>query len=186
MELVYPDSIAPIAPGNRGTREMLPVVDDNGNVIGRASRAWCHSGSMLLHPVVHLQIIDRMGCIYLQRRSAAKHSYPLMWDTAVGGHVTYGEYLIEALMREASEELGLCDFNPIPVTTTFYETPSRRELVYVYAAIGHFDLHPDGAEVMEGRWWTEAEIEDSMGKGVFTPSFEGEYKTVKKSLLALL
>ena len=186
MELLYPDRIAPIVPGNRGTREMLPVVEENGTVIGRASRAWCHAGTMLLHPVVHLQIIDRMGCIYLQRRSAAKHSYPLMWDTAVGGHVSYGEFLIEALMREASEELGLCDFNPVPITTTIYENPTRRELVYIYAAIGHFDLHPDGEEVMEGRWWQVSQIDAALGKGLFTPSFESEYNKVKDSLLSLL
>ena len=100
MELVYPVSIAPLAAGNKGTREMLPVVQPTGTVVARASRASCHAAK-LLHPVVHLHIIDRFGRIYLQHRSAKKSIFPLYWDTAVGGHVGYGEYLKEALFREA-------------------------------------------------------------------------------------
>ena len=38
--------------------EWLPVVDAQGKVIGRAPRSVCHSGSKLLHPVVHLHIIN--------------------------------------------------------------------------------------------------------------------------------
>ena len=186
MELVYPDSIAPVVPGNRGTREMLPVVDETGMVIGRASRAWCHAGTMLLHPVVHLHIIDRFGLIYLQRRSESKHSFPLMWDTAVGGHVSYGEGLTEALYREASEELSLTDFNPIPIGVTIYTGRARRELVYLYAAIGHFAIQPDGEEVSEGRWWEIPDIEAAYGKGILTPTFEEEFQKIKDTLLALL
>ena len=186
MELVYPVSIAPIAPGNRGSKEMLPVVDLSGSVIARASRAWCHGGSKLLHPVVHLHIIDRYGKVCLQLRSMIKHTYPLMWDTAVGGHVSYGEYLQEALFREASEELGLVDFNPIPLKEYVYESPTRRELVCVYAAVGHFPINPDREEVAECRWWSVPEIEEAYGKGILAPTFEEEFKTIKDSLLALL
>ena len=186
MELVYPVSIAPVAPGNKGTREMLPVVEPNGAVIARASRAWCHAGSKLLHPVVHLHIIDRFGKVYLQRRSAIKHTYPLMWDTAVGGHVSYGEYLQEALFREASEELGFTDFNPIPLKEYVYESLTRRELVCIYAAVGHFALRPDREEVEDGRWWEISEIEEAYGKGILAPTFEEEFKMIKDSLLALL
>ncbi len=49
--------------------ELFPVVDENGDVIGSATRGECHSGSMKLHPVVHLHVIDRHGRILLQRRS---------------------------------------------------------------------------------------------------------------------
>ena len=76
MELIYPVDVAPLAPGARGPGEMLPVVEPSGQVIARAPRSWCHGGSMLLHPVVHLHILDRYGRFYLQRRSALKHRFP--------------------------------------------------------------------------------------------------------------
>ena len=54
-------------------KELFPIIDDNGNVIGSATRAQCHSGSMILHPVVHLHVfsLDR-SALYLQRRSMLK------------------------------------------------------------------------------------------------------------------
>ena len=39
-------------------QEMFPVVDEQGNITGAATRGECHSGSRLLHPVVHLHIFN--------------------------------------------------------------------------------------------------------------------------------
>ena len=47
--------------------EKFPIVDEAGNVIGSATRGECHSGSKLLHPVVHLHVFNSKGEIYLQR-----------------------------------------------------------------------------------------------------------------------
>ena len=186
MDLVYPVSIAPLASAGKGAREMVPVVEPTGTVIGRASRTSCHSGTKLLHPVVHLHIINRFGQVYLQRRAATKSLLPLYWDTAVGGHVNYGEYLREALFREAAEELGFYDFNPVLLVTYIYESPIEKELVNTFATVGNFTLKPDGTEVCEGRWWTIAEIEAAFGKDILTPNFEYEFPKIKQSLLALL
>ena len=35
---------------------MFPIVDEQGNITGAATRGECHSGSKLLHPVVHLHV----------------------------------------------------------------------------------------------------------------------------------
>ena len=42
-------------------QELLPLVDEEGNVIGSATRGQCHDGSKLLHPVVHLHVFDSKG-----------------------------------------------------------------------------------------------------------------------------
>ena len=36
--------------------ERFPIVDEEGRVIGSATRGECHNGSKLLHPVVHLHV----------------------------------------------------------------------------------------------------------------------------------
>ena len=41
--------------------ELFPIIDEDGNVIGKATRRECHSGSMLLHPVVHLHVFNSKG-----------------------------------------------------------------------------------------------------------------------------
>lgn len=186
MDLVYPVSVAPLFPGCKNGKEMLPIVEPTGTVVARAPRAWCHQGAKPLHPVVHLHIIDRFSKVFLQRRGAKKSLLPLYWDTAVGGHVNYGEYLREALFREAGEELGFYDFNPVPLSSYVYESNTEKELVNVYAAVGNFELHPDGDEVAEGRWWEIPELEKCFGKNILTPNFEYEFPMIKQSLLSLL
>ena len=188
LDLVYPLDPAPVVKGERVRKsaEMIPIVEQSGLVVAQASRETCHSGSKLLHPVVHLHILDRAGRLYIQHRSMTRSLYPGRWDTAVGGHVCYGEYFLEALSREAGEELGFHDFNPVYIKTYVHESPTEKELVGVFAAIGSFELKPDGEEVSEGKWWTPEEISGSLGKGVFTPNFEGEYVSIRETLASLL
>lgn len=194
MELVYPYDLAPVVPvptadsmvERAAANEWFPVVEPNGLVVGRAVRQYCHSGAKPLHPVIHIHIIDRFSRIYLQKRSMRKDIQPGRWDTAVGGHVSYGEGILEAVYREAFEELGFTEFNPIHLDTYEFESEIERELVNVFAVVGSYELHPDLDEVDEGRWWDLADIDANMDKGVFTPNFESEFRMIRKSLLALL
>ena len=193
-ELIYPYDLAPIIPAPtaetslevRQVSEWFPIVESSGFVIGRSSRQYCHSGAKPLHPVVHIHIIDRMSRVYLQKRSMRKDIQPGKWDTAVGGHVSYGETVFEAVHREAAEELKFTDFNPIHLMTYEFESSVEREMVNVFAAVGSYDLCPDLDEVDEGRWWNLSDIDASIGKGVFTPNFESEFAMIRSSLLALL
>ena len=123
--------------------ELFPVVDAAGRVVGRATRGECHGGSMLLHPVVHLHLFNSRGELYLQKRPEWKDIQPGRWDTAVGGHVDYGETVDEALRREVREELGVTDFEPQHVLTYLFESERERELVYVYKTVyDGRDLYP--------------------------------------------
>ena len=115
-----------------------------------------------------------------------KDIQPGKWDTAVGGHVDYGESILEALFREASEELGFRKFNPVYLQSYVFESEIEREMVNVFAAVGNFSLEPDRDEVDYGRYWSMKEIEENFGKSVFTPNFEQEFTRIGRSLAALL
>ena len=166
--------------------ELLPLVTPDGKVTGSATRGECHGGSKLLHPVVHLHVFNSNGQLYLQLRPKWKDIQPGKWDTAVGGHVDYGEYLTEALMREAAEELHLTRFNPVYIGTYRYNSKQESELVNIYATVGNFDLRPDPEEISEGRFWTFEEIDRAMGQGILTPNFEQEFRRIRTKLLSLL
>ncbi len=158
--------------------EMFPVVDEDGNITGAATRGECHGGSKLLHPVVHLHVFNSRGELYLQRRPAWKDIQPGKWDTAVGGHVDLGECVADALKREVSEELGIVDFQPELLTQYVFESERERELVFVHKTIYDGEIIPS-AELDGGRFWTIDEIRENLGKGIFTPNFENEIKRVK-------
>lgn len=155
--------------------ELFPIVDEEGNVVGKATRSECHGGAKLLHPVVHLHVYDSRGRLFLQRRPDWKDIQPGKWDTAVGGHVDYGEDPCDALSREAREEIGLCDFEPEIMARYVFESAREKELVHVWRAVTDALLSPS-EELDGGRFWTIAEIEDNLGKDVFTPNFESEFR----------
>ena len=77
--------------------EMFPIVEADGSIIGAATRGECHSGSKLLHPVIHLHVFNSNGDLYLQKRPEWKDIQPGKWDTSVGGHIDLGECVEDAL-----------------------------------------------------------------------------------------
>jgi isopentenyldiphosphate isomerase len=155
--------------------EMLPLVDEEGNIIGAATRGECHGGGKPLHPVVHLHVFNSAGELYLQLRPEWKDIQPEKWDTAVGGHVDLGESVEMALQREVREELGITEFQSEKVAHYVFESARERELVFVHRTTYDGVVTPS-EELAGGRFWSLQEIRDSIGKGVFTPNFESEFQ----------
>lgn len=87
--------------------ELLPIVAPDGTVVGKATRGECHNGqSMLLHPVVHLHVRNSQGEVFLQHRPSWKTIQPNRWDTAVGGHVDFGETIEASLLAKPAKRLA--------------------------------------------------------------------------------
>ena len=154
--------------------EYFPVVTVEGEVVGKALRQDCHNGSHILHPVVHLHVFSSKGELYLQRRAMHKDLLPGYWDTAVGGHVMYGETILQALAREVQEEIGITDFTPEHVETYRYDSTRESEMVHVYRAIYDGPFHWNDGEVMDGRFWSIDELRETIGQGILTPNLEME------------
>lgn len=157
-------------------QEIFPTVDEDGTVTGSATRGECHSGSRLLHPVVHLHVFNSRGEVFLQKRPRWKDIQPGKWDTAVGGHVAYGETPAEALRREAGEELGLAGFEPRFVDKYVFESERERELVYVHRTTCDGAIRPSADELDGGRFWSVHELREAFGKDILTPNFEHEFR----------
>ena len=159
--------------------ELFPIVDEEGRVVGKATRGECHGGSHLLHPVVHLHVFNNAGELFLQKRPEWKDIQPGKWDTAVGGHIDLGETPEEALVREVREELGITEFTPQRLGMYVFESQRERELVYVFQTVYDGEIRPSD-ELDGGRFWTIDEINAAIGQGILTPNFESEFQRLNE------
>lgn len=156
--------------------EIFPIVDIDGNVTGSATRKECHSGSLLLHPVIHLHVFNSKGELFLQKRSVQKDIQPNLWDSSVGGHIDMGETPKYAAIREAGEEIGLIGFTTHFIDKHIIENEIEREFTYCFFTITDKKIRIDNNEVSDGRFWTIKEIEQQIGKNIFTFNFELDFQ----------
>ena len=115
--------------------EFLPIVNERGNIIGRALYMELHNGNKMLHPVAHLHVINGKG--------ATTRRY--WW------HVAFGDTPEKTLKRKMSETLGLTGVKPLLKKQYIRETKTEKELVYVFTVVSEEDLPstPEGKDYIE-------------------------------------
>jgi isopentenyldiphosphate isomerase len=160
--------------------EYFDVLNEDGTVAGRASRTECHTGSMLLHGVVHVLAFTSNNGIILQKRSLWKDIEPDKWDTSVGGHIEEGETIAEALIRESREELGIEGGGFERLYAYIMTSDIEREYVTTFRCTWDVPTVFPPEEISEVRIFTPSEIEPSLGTGFFTPNFEEEWKQYRR------
>ena len=115
--------------------EVLPIVNERGNIVGRAMYVELHQGNKMLHPVAHLHVINGKG-----------ETTGLYW-----WHVAFGDTPEKTLKRKMAEILGLSGVNPKLKRQYIRETKTEKELVYVFTVVSKEDLPlpPDGKKYLD-------------------------------------
>jgi NADH pyrophosphatase NudC (nudix superfamily) len=124
---------------------------------------------------VHLHVINK-GSILLQKRPEHKLIQPGKWDTAVGGHVAVGESIELSLQRETSEEIGLTNFKASAIGQYIWKSSVEKEMAFCFITQHKGPFNFDKTEVDDVRFWSFEEINENIGKDIFTPNFEHEFK----------
>jgi len=86
--------------------EQVEVVDEDGRVVGLASRAAVRAGN-LRHRSVGVVVVTGARELVAHRRADWKDVWPGGWDVCFGGVVGPGETFLDAARRESSEEAGV-------------------------------------------------------------------------------
>jgi transcription elongation factor GreB len=110
--------------------EFLPIVNERGNIVGRAMYVELHQGNKMLHPVAHLHVMNGEG----------ETTRRYWW------HVAFGDTPEKTLKRKMAETLGLSGANPKLKRQYIRESKTEKELVYVFTIVSEEDLPltPDG------------------------------------------
>ena len=104
--------------------EFLPIVNERGNIVGRAMYVELHQGNKMLHPVAHLHVINGKG-----------ETTRLYW-----WHVAFGDTPEKTLRRKMKETLDLSGAIPKLKKQYIRESKTEKELVYVFTVVSEEDL----------------------------------------------
>ena len=104
--------------------KFLPIVNERGNIVGRAMYVELHKGNKMLHPVAHLHVINGQG-----------ETTRLYW-----WHVAFGDTPEKTLKRKITETLGLQGAVPKLKRQYIRVSKTEKELVYVFTLVSEADL----------------------------------------------
>lgn len=114
------------------SQELLDVVDEEGRVIGQATREMCHSNPELLHPTVHFTLVDLKNRAVLLSVRNRDQEYDGGMVTFFGEHILSGEGANIALIRGVEEELGFRPMGFLSLGTKIFRYGQQRELATFY------------------------------------------------------
>lgn len=161
--------------------DWLPIVDDKGKVIGSTQYQEDVVGMpRLMHPIVRLYFVNG-DMLYLQQRKPNDSSEQLLWDASISHRLRVSES-VDLVLKEYSRKLY--HLNPtkfIFLTNYIYKGNFSDQFIYLFICCKTEGLEPEKEEVYSTKWWTPRQIEDNLGKSVFTERFEKEYEILKRS-----
>lgn len=165
---------------NEKMTEYFYVVNEDDEVIGKASRDECHESNKLIHRSVYIFVLNPKNEIFIQRRSLHKDLYPGYYTGSATGHVDFGEDYDDAARRELKEELGidgslkrLCKFKSF--------SDVEREISVLYLCQYNGPINFDKEEITEGLFLSVEEIKNDIEHG--NKKFANGFKLAFKELL---
>ena len=170
------------------SKEILEVLDEEGNDTGETKERGRIHQKELYHPVADVWIYNREGELLMQKRSQNKDIRPQHWGASAAGHIRAGEDPTKEAIREVKEELGIdieeSDLEyvgfykndlPIPDTDRVDREFSHTFLLEWNKAASEFE--PDSYEVDKVRFFPIEELYNDFTsenpERKYTPS--GEY-----------
>ncbi|GLB50075.1 NUDIX hydrolase [Neptunitalea lumnitzerae] len=177
-------------------KEYVDILDAHGEKTGTTcTRDQAHRYGYL-HATVHIWFYTRNHEILFQKRSTKKETFPGLWDISVAGHVSAGETIIEAAIKEIHEEIGVS-----VKATDLYNIGIEEKLVkhsneFIDAEFNHVficeltvpfsQLSRQKEEVDELKLTSIKEFESILNNNSYLTSFVPRQKSYYQNILNLL
>lgn len=138
----------------------IPIVTEQDEIIGYQEREKTTRDD--IRRISALYVFDQNNQILIAKRQSNKEIDPNKWGPAVSGTVDEGFDYDSTVKKEAEEEIGLKNIQPIFFKKMFYETDNaRRFLSIYYVTINSLEteLSLQKEEVAEIKWINFSDLE---------------------------
>ncbi len=163
--------------------EWLPVVNEKGAVTGKVAKSVTRDlKNKFMHPVVRVALIHK-GKIYLKKRDPSRILDPGKLDYPFEKYMKFKHELDEAVHNAIRKETGVDDIPLRFLLKYIFENAYTKRLIFLYVSDINDDEAFNALHLKNGKLWTEAQIDDNMGTGIFSECLELEYEYLKNTVL---
>lgn len=162
----------------------LPVINEKGKVIGRMPySASLNSQTKHCHPVIRIAVIfDRM--FYLTVRDTHEPVSPQALDYPLYGYIRFKQSMESAVNKIMGLSLSKSSLEPRLQVRYSFENAKVKSMVSLYTIVVRTEEQfVKYVKKVNGKLWTQKQIEENLGKGVFSEYFEKEYPYLQNTIL---
>ena len=166
------------------TENWLPVINSKGKVIGRVPYATSlNSQTKHCHPVIRIAVIfDRM--FYLTTRDTHEPVSPQALDYPLYGYIRFKQSMESAIHKIMGLSLSTSALEPRLQIRYSFENAKVKSMVSLYTIVVRTEEQfVKYVKKVNGKLWTQKQIEENLGKGVFSEYFEKEYPYLQNTIL---
>ena len=183
LVIVYEQIRLSLMQGSLRKEMWVPVLNDNGKVIGCIARSVSRSlPKKYYHPIVRIAVVYN-GMLYLVRRSKDEFVSPDTMDYPFHTYVLF-RHSIDSTVKEAIGSLAQ-DKLIVPrclIRYTF-ENEKVKHLVSLYVICLRTEEQLNQCKRRSGKLWTAKQIEENLNSGVFSEYFEKEFAYLQNTIL---
>ncbi|MGL4293562.1 MAG: hypothetical protein ACRCSQ_08300 [Bacteroidales bacterium] len=166
--------------------EWLPIIDENAQVIGKVAASVSYQfKERFLHPHIRILIFYK-GMIYLKPRDPMRKIEVGYQDTPLAKDLRYMQdapHVVDSLMKKGGFPNTV---HPRFFSRYIFEVSSLRRMIFLYTLIVPDETCFSHKVFQKGKLWTEQEIENNIGKEVFSTVFEEEFELLQTAVFPIM
>ena len=181
--IVYEHIRLSLMEGSLKKEMWLPVLNAKEEVIGCIARSVSRTvRKKYFHPIVRVALLHK-GMLYLEKRPQDDYVFAGLLDYPFEKYVLFRHSLEETVKGCLGERGQLLGRAPRYLIKYVYENEKVKHLVSLYVLNVPSEEEMDLCKRKTGKLWTVKQIEDNLGKGVFSGYFEAEFPYLQNTVL---
>lgn len=161
----------------------LPVLDEGGKVIGCIARSVSRAvPKKYYHPIVRVAVIYD-GMLFLTKRGKAEYIAPDMPDYPFHKYVLFKQTIDNAAKEAIGHFAQEKELESRFLVRYTFENEKVKHLVSLYVLCLRTPEQMNQLKRLHGKLWTSKQIDENLGKGLFSEYFEKEYSYLKNTVL---